>query len=329
MPRRLALTSARFSSRESALPGGGGSTWRTKCCDSTTSTCRPCQSGSASASSSSGSRLVALRSPVANTRLAGVPRVRSKAASPGTSAMRSVSADQRDTIDLLQRGAARLHLRVRGVALAARAAARGSFLDLADRRPRDDQFAQLVGEQQDLGDRTAALVAAAAAIPAAAALAELEIAGFIERQAGQFQQVVGGRDGRRAMRAVHPQQALRDYSIKCRDEAVGVDDYVDEAADDVEHVVGVHGRKNKVSGECRLHRDLRGVGGADLADHDLVGVVAQDRTQGARERQALLLVDRNLQHARKLVFDRVLDGDDLVAAVVDLGYGRVQRGGFS
>jgi hypothetical protein len=32
-----------------------------------------------------------------------------------------------------------------------------------------------------------------------------------------------------------------------------------------------------------------------------------------------LLVDRNLQHAGQLVFDRVFDGDDLVAAGVDLG----------
>ena len=37
---------------------------------------------------------------------------------------------------------------------------------------------------------------------------------------------------------------------------------------------------------------------ADLADHDPVGVVAQDRAQPAREGEALLLVHRDLQHAR-------------------------------
>jgi hypothetical protein len=36
----------------------------------------------------------------------------------------------------------------------------------------------------------------------------------------------------------------------------------------------------------RLNRDLRRLVVADFADHDLVGVVAQDRTQAARERQA-------------------------------------------
>jgi hypothetical protein len=58
---------------------------------------------------------------------------------------------------------------------------------------------------------------------------------------------------------------------------------------------------------------------ADLAHHDLVRVVPQDRAQAAREGQALLLVHRNLQHAGQLVLDRVLDGDDLVVPVVDLG----------
>ena len=51
-------------------------------------------------------------------------------------------------------------------------------------------------------------------------------------------------------------------------------------------------------GERRLDGDLRRLRVADFADHDLVGVVAQDRPQAARERQPLLLVDRNLRDAR-------------------------------
>ena len=70
-----------------------------------------------------------------------------------------------------------------------------------------------------------------------------------------------------------------------------------EAADDVEHVVGVHGGEHQVAGERRLHRDLGGLRVADLAHHDLVRVVAQDRAQAAREGEALLLVHRDLQHA--------------------------------
>ena len=116
-----------------------------------------------------------------------------------------------------------------------------------------------------------------------------------------------------AMRAVHAHQALRQDAVQRGDETVGVHAHVHEAADHVEHVVGVHGGEHQVAGQRRLHGDLRGFRIADLAHHDLVRVVAQDRAQAAREGQAFLLVDRNLQHARQLVFDRVLDGDDLVA----------------
>jgi len=44
---------------------------------------------------------------------------------------------------------------------------------------------------------------------------------------------------------------------------------------------------------------------ADLADHDLVRVVPQDRAQPAGEAEALLLVHRDLQHAGELILDRV------------------------
>ncbi len=57
--------------------------------------------------------------------------------------------------------------------------------------------------------------------------------------------------------------------------------------------------------------------------------MAQDRAQAAREREALLLVHRDLQHAGQLVLDRVLDGDDLVQPLVDLGNRGVQRSGLA
>ncbi|MCY1410799.1 hypothetical protein D9M71_261750 [compost metagenome] len=89
------------------------------------------------------------------------------------------------------------------------------------------------------------------------------------------------------------------------------------------------GGEHQVAGERRLHGDLRGVGVADLADHDLVRVVAQDGAQAAGKGQAFLLVDRDLQHAGELVLHRVFDGDDLVHAVVDLGDHGVEGGGLA
>ena len=68
---------------------------------------------------------------------------------------------------------------------------------------------------------------------------------------------------------------------------------------------------------------------ADFADHDLVRVVAQDGTQAAGEGEPLLFIDRDLQYARQFVFDGILDGDDLVVAVVDLADRGIQRGGLA
>ena len=91
----------------------------------------------------------------------------------------------------------------------------------------------------------------------------------------------------------------------------------------------MHRRIDLVAGQRRLHRDLGGLGVAHFAHHDAVRVVAQDRAQAAREGQALGLVDRDLQHVGQLVFDRVLDGDHLVLAGVDLRQHAVQRGGLA
>ena len=42
-----------------------------------------------------------------------------------------------------------------------------------------------------------------------------------------------------------------------------------------------------------------------------------------------LLVDRDLHHPLELVLDRILDGDELLLLVVDLGQGRIQGGGLA
>ncbi len=78
------------------------------------------------------------------------------------------------------------------------------------------------------------------------------------------------------MRAGQAHQALGQHGIERRDEAIGIDLHLAEAADHVEYVVGVDGGEHQVSGERRLHGDLGGVRVADLADQDLVRVVAQD-----------------------------------------------------
>ncbi len=88
----------------------------------------------------------------------------------------------------------------------------------------------------------------------------------------------------------------------------------------------MHRRQHEVAGERRLHGDLRGFRVADLAHHDLVRIVPEDRTQSARKGQSLLLVDRYLQHPGQLVFHRVFDRDDLVVAGMDFGDGGIECG---
>ena len=74
--------------------------------------------------------------------------------------------------------------------------------------------------------------------------------------------------------------------------------------------------QHQVSGKARLHRDLRGLQVADFADHDDVGVLAQDGAQGAREVELDLRVDLRLPDAVERKLDRVLDGHHVERAAV-------------
>ncbi len=68
-------------------------------------------------------------------------------------------------------------------------------------------------------------------------------------------------------------------------------------SDNVNHVVGVDGCKNKVTGQGGLNGNLRCFIITDSYNHYYVLVVPQNRTQTARKRQTFFLVDRNLHDA--------------------------------
>ena len=84
--------------------------------------------------------------------------------------------------------------------------------------------------------------------------------------------------------------------------------------------------KTKVAGEGGVDGDLSGFLVANFADHDFVGVVAQDGTQPAREGKSLFFVYGNLGDAAHLIFDGIFDGDDLVFVVFDFVDGGVEGG---
>ena len=113
----------------------------------------------------------------------------------------------------------------------------------------------------------------------------------------------------RGSQAAH--QALREDAVDGRGEQVILDAHVEQAGDAAGGVVGVQRREHQVAGERRLHGDARGLEVADLADHDDVRVLAHDRAQRVGEVEPDLRLHLDLVDAVDLVFDRVLDGDDL------------------
>ncbi len=117
--------------------------------------------------------------------------------------------------------------------------------------------------------------------------------------------------------------------FRAGDEVVGFDAHVEEAAKYVDDVVGVDGGEDEMAGESGVDGDLSGFGVADFADQNLVGVMAQDRTQTAGEGEAFLFVDGDLSDAADLVFDRVFDGDDLVFVALDFVQRGVEGGGLT
>ena len=82
-------------------------------------------------------------------------------------------------------------------------------------------------------------------------------------------------------------------------------------------------------GQRRFDGGLERLAVADLADHDHVGILPQQRAQPLGEREAGLVVGLPLVDAGQRVFDRVFDGDDVLAGLDQLAERRIQRGGLA
>ena len=99
----------------------------------------------------------------------------------------------------------------------------------------------------------------------------------------------------RAVRADAAHEALRHHAAQHAREQEALDAELGEARHRARGVARVHRREHEVAGERGLHRHLRGLGVADLADHDDVGVLAQDRAQRGREGDVDLALHLHLQ----------------------------------
>jgi hypothetical protein len=149
------------------------------------------------------------------------------------------------------------------------------------------------------------------------------LAGVVDPEAVKAGQ--GRVGGLRALRAEPAHQALGRDADHRRGDEEGFDAHVEKARDGAERIVGMQGAEDQVAGQRRLDGDLRGLGVADLADHDDIRVLAQDRAQAAGERQLDLGVHLDLANAAQLVLDRILDRDDVLFDGIDLGQHRIKR----
>src|SRR2546427_65921 len=89
--------------------------------------------------------------------------------------------------------------------------------------------------------------------------------------------------------------------------------------------VRVERRGDQVAGERRLDEDLRCLYAAVVADEDHVRVLADDVPEPGGEREPDLRLHGDLVDALELIFDRILDRDDLSVGQVDLVERPVER----
>ena len=197
---------------------------------------------------------------------------------------------------------------------------RGLAVDLAG----DDELDQRLGERLHveelaLGDRVRDLLGAALA-----------------DQVGDARVVDHHLDGGDAAALLPRQQPLADDAAQDARED-GADlllldrrEELDHPADRLGGVDRVHRREDEVAGLGRLERRLGGLGVAELADQDHVGVLAQHAPDRGEERLGVepdlaLVDDAALVGVEDL--DRVLDRDDVLAPrAVDVVDHRRERG---
>ena len=140
-----------------------------------------------------------------------------------------------------------------------------------------------------------------------------------------------GRDVDRllAVAAQAARQALRDDQTHRGRDGVGLHAHVDEARQGLRRVVGVQRGQHQVTGLRRLDGDLRGLEVADLADHDDVRVLAQERAQRGGESEADLGLTLTWLTPGRLISAGSSAVEMLVSSLVEDVEAGVQRHGLA
>src|SRR3989475_3105907 len=128
-----------------------------------------------------------------------------------------------------------------------------------------------------------------------------------------------------AVLAQSANQALRDDAYDVAGEDVRDDADVEKPGNRAGGRIGVEGRIDLVSRHRRAERHGGRVLVANLADQDDIGVLSHERADAVAEIHLGGFVDRGLADQGHGIFDRILQGHDVEAVVVDVIEHRIER----
>src|SRR6266567_461244 len=205
----------------------------------------------------------------------------------------------------------------------------GDFGNLHGAAARNDHLADFIGDAHGFEDGgasgIAAVIATIAAAPAENTLLLEKIRGDVEiAEHGRriSHRLLAGRTN-----AAH--EPLRAGKDDGGGDEEGGDTHVVHAGDGAGGVITMHRAEHLVAGEGGFDGDFGGLRVADFADHNDVGILAQDGAEGIAKGKADFLLHGHLIDAGHLKFHRVFDGDNVVFRVVQFVEGGVKRGGFA
>src|SRR4029077_19883974 len=149
-----------------------------------------------------------------------------------------------------------------------------------------DQFTKRIGDLQKLVNSFASFVAGVVASVAAFAVKEFFVANVAPRNPQLRQSRVTRLVSSAAMATDGAHQTLTKDSLQRRGNQEWFHAHVDQARNRSGRIVGVQGREKQMTGKRCLNGNLRGLKVARLAYHDPIRVLAKERSQNSRKRQA-------------------------------------------
>src|SRR6266511_74329 len=87
----------------------------------------------------------------------------------------------------------------------------------------------------------------------------------------------------------------------------------------------MQGREDKVTGHRSADGDFGGLKVTNFTDHHDVRVLAENRAEAIREREADFRLNVDLAHPGKAILDRLFDRDDAARRLVDRRQKAVER----